>query len=65
MKPSWNLFNASIDSIYLQEKTVEQAMLDLAERAAMAINGIAGGIDQDLDHQMWFLINYACNPGRA
>ena len=36
--------------------------LDLAERAAMAISGIAGGIDQDLDHQMWFLINYACNP---
>ena len=33
--------------------------LDLAERAAMAISGIAGGIDQDLDHQMWFLINYA------
>ena len=25
----WNLFNASIDSIYLQEKTVEQAMVDV------------------------------------
>ena len=36
--------------------------LDLAERAALAINGIAGGIDRDLDHQMWFLVNYACNP---
>ena len=36
--------------------------LDLAERAALAINGIAGGIDPDLDHQMWFFINYACNP---
>lgn len=36
--------------------------LDLAARATMAINGIAGGIDPDLDHQMWFLIHYACKP---
>ena len=36
--------------------------LDLAERAALAINGIAGAIDPDLDHQMWFLIHYARNP---
>ena len=36
--------------------------LDLADRAALAINGIAGAIDPDLDHQMWFLVHYARNP---
>ena len=36
----WNLFNASIDSIYLQEKTVEQAMVDVtAEINAVIAEG--------------------------
>ncbi len=33
--------------------------LDLADRAAAAINGIGGAIDTDMDHQMWFWIRYA------
>ena len=36
--------------------------LDLVERAAMAIRGLGGGIDPDLDYQHWFRIDYSCNP---
>lgn len=36
----WNLFNASIDSIYLQEKTVEESMVDVtAEINAVIAEG--------------------------
>jgi hypothetical protein len=36
--------------------------LDLAERAALAINGIGGSIDPELQQQMFFLVQYARNP---
>ena len=36
--------------------------LDLAERAALALHGLGGGIDPGLDYQHWFKIAYASNP---
>jgi len=36
--------------------------LDLADRAALAINGMAGTIDPDNDYLMWFFINWHKNP---
>jgi len=36
--------------------------LDLADRAALAINGMAGTIDPDNDYLMWFGINWHTNP---
>ncbi len=41
------------------EATVPDS-LDLADRAALAINGIGGTIDPGLDYQMFFRVYYAC-----
>ena len=35
--------------------------LDIAERAALGINGIAGSIDPDRDYTMWFYVRYDVN----
>ena len=36
--------------------------LDLADRAALAVNGIGGTIDPDGDYQMWIEMCCAANP---
>ena len=36
--------------------------LDLAERAAVALNGLGGMIDPSLGHHMFFAVKYCSNP---
>ena len=50
------------DSVYAGHRyeAVVPDTLDLAERAALAINGIGGTIDPDLNYYMFFFVRYAC-----
>ena len=50
------------DSVYAGHRyeAMVPDTLDLAGRAELAINGIGGTIDTDLDYYMFFLVRYAC-----